>query len=38
MTPEIRMETVSLQIGSAVFEKVGVPSQEFLKNYFISIF
>ena len=38
MTPDIRMEQVSLQIGSAVFEKIGVPNPGFLKEYMFSIF
>jgi hypothetical protein len=38
MNPEIRMEQVSLQIASSVFEKIGVPNQDFLKSYIISIF
>lgn len=38
MSAEIRMEQVSLQIGSAIFEKIGVPSQQFLTEYFRSIF
>ena len=38
MSPDIRMEQISLQIGSAVFEKIGVPSPDFFKNYVLSIF
>ena len=32
------MELESLKIGSAVFEKLGVPSPDFLKAYLFSIF
>jgi hypothetical protein len=38
MDVDVRMEQVSLQIGSAVIEKLGVPSTAFLKDYLFSIF
>jgi len=35
---DIRMEETSLQIASAVFEKLGVPDSNFLKDYLRAIF
>ena len=38
ISTDVRMETQSLAIGSTVFEKLGIPNEEFLKNYLFSIF
>jgi hypothetical protein len=35
---DTRMEVTSLQIAAAVFEKMGIPSEDFLKNYLVAIF
>ena len=38
MGTEIRMETVGLHIGSALFERIGIPDQDFLREFLLSIF
>lgn len=38
MSTEIRMETVGLQIGSALLERVGVTDQSFLREFLLAIF
>jgi hypothetical protein len=35
---DIRMEITSLQIASAVFEKIGIPDAKFLNDYLLAIF
>jgi len=35
---DIRMEETSLAIGSAIFEKLGIPNEKFLHDYLFSIF
>lgn len=38
MSTDIRMETVGLQIGSALFERIGVTDQNFLREFLLAIF
>lgn len=38
MSTDIRMESVGLQIGSALFERIGVPNKDFLREYLLAIF
>lgn len=35
---DIRMEQTSLQTASAIFEKMGIPSDQFLHDYLMAIF
>ena len=37
MSPEIRMEAVALAIGTAMFEKLGVFDQDFLKAFLFEV-
>jgi hypothetical protein len=38
MAPDFRMEAIGLQMGSALFEKLGVYDAEFLKTFLFAIF
>lgn len=38
MSVEIRMEPIGLQVGSAMFEKMGITSEDFLKTFLFSCF
>lgn len=38
MSPDIRMEQTAMQIGSAVFEKLGATNEGFLNSFLYSVF
>ena len=38
MKPEVRMEQIGLQIGSAVFEKLGTVNDQFMKAFLYNVF
>ena len=38
MSTDIRMEAVALQIGSALFERIGILDETLLKDFLFSIF
>jgi len=38
MSTDVRMESVGLQIGSALFERIGVPDANLLKDFLLQIF